>query len=67
MFVNLFTGIKSELINLPVDTKEEELLTLIDELNRNDDVDGLLVQLPVPDHITEKRVCYMYCLSCCNR
>lgn len=51
-----YTGIKSELINLPADTKEEELLAHINELNRNDDVDGLLVQLPVPEHITEKRV-----------
>ncbi|XP_053392925.1 bifunctional methylenetetrahydrofolate dehydrogenase/cyclohydrolase, mitochondrial-like [Mercenaria mercenaria] len=51
-----YTCINSELINLPADTKEEELLSLINKLNNDDNVDGVLVQLPVPDHITEKRV-----------
>ena len=53
-----WTGIKSELLNLPAETEEEELLSLIDKLNNDDDVDGVLVQLPVPDHITEKKVIY---------
>ena len=55
-------GIKSELINLPADTKEEELLALINKLNNDDNVDGVLVQLPVPDHITEKRVNIIACI-----
>ncbi|XP_060572573.1 bifunctional methylenetetrahydrofolate dehydrogenase/cyclohydrolase, mitochondrial-like [Ruditapes philippinarum] len=51
-----YTGINSELINLQADTQEEELLTVIEKLNNDDNIDGVLVQLPVPDHITEKRV-----------
>lgn len=38
------------------DTTEEELLGLIDELNAREDVDGILVQLPLPDHIREDAV-----------
>ena len=34
-----------------------ELLELIDQLNKDIDVDGLLVQLPLPDHIDEKTIC----------
>ena len=36
---------------------QNELLELVHELNRDDQVDGLLVQLPLPDHISEKLVC----------
>lgn len=50
-------GIKSETMNISPDITEEELLKLIDELNNNDNVDGILVQLPVPDHINERRIC----------
>lgn len=49
-------GIKSLEYALPEDTTEEELLSLIDELNSNDDVDGILCQLPLPSHICEKNV-----------
>ncbi|XP_060084105.1 bifunctional methylenetetrahydrofolate dehydrogenase/cyclohydrolase, mitochondrial-like [Ylistrum balloti] len=52
-----YTGITSEKINLPVETTEEHLLSLIQEKNDSDEVDGLLVQLPVPEHITERKVC----------
>ena len=41
---------------LPASTGQEELLRLVDELNRDDAVDGLLVQLPLPDHIDEGAV-----------
>ena len=44
-------GIKSLAYDLDSGTSEEKLLTLIDELNINDSVDGILVQLPLPDHI----------------
>ena len=37
--------------NLPLETSEKELLGLIDTLNNNDEVDGILVQLPLPGHI----------------
>ena len=41
-------GIRSEEYALPADTTEETLLKLIGELNRNDDIHGILVQLPLP-------------------
>ncbi|RJQ42350.1 MAG: bifunctional methylenetetrahydrofolate dehydrogenase/methenyltetrahydrofolate cyclohydrolase FolD [Gaiellales bacterium] len=41
---------------LPADTSEDDLMKLVDELNGRDDVHGILVQLPLPDHINEERV-----------
>ncbi len=49
-------GIRSETIELPVTVSTEELLSRVGELNRNDEVDGILVQLPLPDHIDQDRV-----------
>ena len=49
-------GFYSEVYRLPETTSQEELLQLIDDLNRNDAIHGLLVQLPVPAHIDEKAV-----------
>ncbi|MGD2116836.1 MAG: bifunctional methylenetetrahydrofolate dehydrogenase/methenyltetrahydrofolate cyclohydrolase FolD [Chromatiales bacterium] len=49
-------GFFSELIELGADTPEDKLLTLIDELNTRDDVDGILVQLPLPPQINEETV-----------
>lgn len=49
-------GIHSEQYNLPADTKREELLGLVDKLNKKPDVHGILVQLPLPDHIDEQEV-----------
>jgi methylenetetrahydrofolate dehydrogenase (NADP+)/methenyltetrahydrofolate cyclohydrolase len=49
-------GMKSFHHELPAETKEEELLGLVDELNHNDQVHGILVQLPLPKHINESRV-----------
>jgi len=49
-------GIRSEVIRLPGDTPEDQLLGVIDGLNRNPDVHGILVQLPLPDHISEEKV-----------
>ncbi len=51
-------GINSFQHNLPADTPEDELLKLIDQLNNNDEVNGILVQLPLPGHIDENRVLY---------
>ena len=42
--------------NLSVDCEEQELLGLIDELNAREDIDGILVQLPLPKHLSEKKV-----------
>ena len=41
---------------LPEQTKEEELLSLIEELNQDERIDGILVQLPLPDHLNEGKV-----------
>lgn len=49
-------GIKSLEYALPEDTTEAELLELINDLNNNTDVDGILCQLPLPEHICEKNV-----------
>lgn len=49
-------GMHSEHISLDVETTEAELLTIIDGLNARDDIDGILVQLPLPKHINEQRV-----------
>lgn len=46
----------SQTLRLPAETSEAELLALIDRLNEDDAVDGILVQLPLPPQITEKRV-----------
>ncbi|MDZ3990998.1 bifunctional methylenetetrahydrofolate dehydrogenase/methenyltetrahydrofolate cyclohydrolase FolD [Pseudomonas sp. Teo4] len=49
-------GIRSLEHRLPGDTSQRELLTLIDRLNRDTAVNGILVQLPLPGHIDEHRV-----------
>lgn len=49
-------GIKSLEYALPNDVSEEELLSLIDTLNNDKTVNGILCQLPVPKHISEKKV-----------
>lgn len=49
-------GFESLVYGLYEDTPEEELLELIDTLNKNDEVDGVLVQLPLPKHINEENV-----------
>jgi len=51
-----FVGFNSTLIDLPEETTEEELLNQIESLNNNDDIDGFIVQLPLPKHIDEQKV-----------
>lgn len=51
-----YIGIKSQVIRKDADTSEEELVSLIKELNNDKDVDGILVQLPLPKHINEDRI-----------
>lgn len=51
-----YTGIKSLSYELPEETTEAELLELIDKLNTDKDVNGILVQLPLPKHINEETV-----------
>lgn len=49
-------GFKSTLVRLSAKTTEEELLKTIEDLNSNDDIDGFIVQLPLPKHINEDKV-----------
>jgi len=49
-------GVISRSFDLPADTSEQELLVLVDELNRDDSIDGILVQFPLPDHIDADKV-----------
>ena len=49
-------GFKSTLIRYEDDVTEEELLACVDRLNRNGDVDGFIVQLPLPKHIDEQKI-----------
>ncbi|MGL5619473.1 MAG: tetrahydrofolate dehydrogenase/cyclohydrolase catalytic domain-containing protein, partial [Tannerellaceae bacterium] len=49
-------GFKSTLIRLQADISEEELLRQVDELNKDQDIDGFIVQLPLPKHISEQKV-----------
>jgi methylenetetrahydrofolate dehydrogenase (NADP+)/methenyltetrahydrofolate cyclohydrolase len=49
-------GIFSEEYNLPANTKEEELLELINKLNKSTQINGILVQLPLPEQINEVKI-----------
>ncbi|MBO5450179.1 MAG: bifunctional methylenetetrahydrofolate dehydrogenase/methenyltetrahydrofolate cyclohydrolase FolD [Lachnospiraceae bacterium] len=51
-----YIGIDSLSYELPEETTQEELLALIEELNQKKEVNGILVQLPVPKHIDEKTI-----------
>lgn len=51
-----YVGIRSLSYELPEETGEEKLLGIIRELNEREDVNGILVQLPLPSHINEERV-----------
>ena len=49
-------GFKSTLIRFEADITEAELLACVDKLNKDDDVDGFIVQLPLPKHIDEQKI-----------
>jgi methylenetetrahydrofolate dehydrogenase (NADP+)/methenyltetrahydrofolate cyclohydrolase len=51
-------GIYSERYDLPVETTQEELLKLVDKLNKDPKINGILVQLPLPKHLKESEVLY---------
>jgi len=51
-------GIDARDVRLPADTSEEDVLALIARLNDDDEVDGILVQLPLPSHMNETKVTY---------
>ena len=49
-------NIRSTLVRFENDVTEEELLKCVDDLNNDDDIDGFIVQLPLPDHIDDKKI-----------
>ncbi len=49
-------GFKSTVVRYEDDVTEQELLACVDKLNRDDDIDGFIVQLPLPKHIDEQKV-----------
>jgi methylenetetrahydrofolate dehydrogenase (NADP+)/methenyltetrahydrofolate cyclohydrolase len=49
-------GFESSLVRYEDDVTEEELLEKIDEMNRDESIDGFIVQLPLPDHINEQKI-----------
>lgn len=49
-------GMESEIHNLPEDISEEELIKIVDKLNEDKNVHGIVIQLPLPKHINEKRI-----------
>ena len=49
-------GFKSTLMRYEADVTEEELLACVDKLNKDDDVDGFIMQLPLPKHIDEQKI-----------
>ena len=51
-------GIKENTTHLPADTSEQQLIDLLDRLNGDDAVDGILVQVPLPSHIDTEKVLY---------
>ena len=49
-------GLKSEIIKYPKSVTEEEILNKVEELNKDNTVSGILVQLPLPEHINKKKL-----------
>jgi len=49
-------GFKSTLIRFEENVSEDELLSCVERLNNDDDVDGFIVQLPLPEHISENKI-----------
>jgi len=52
------TGIHSTLLEFPASVKESDLITQIERLNQDPHIDGILVQLPLPPHIDEKKIMF---------
>lgn len=51
-------GFNSTLVRLPAETSEEALLKYVEDFNQDADIDGILVQLPLPKHIDEQKVIF---------
>ena len=53
-------GFKSTLVRFEANVSEHQLLSKIEELNNDDDIDGYIVQLPLPRHISEQKIIERY-------
>ena len=51
-----YVGFESTVHHMPAETSEEDLLALIESINNNEEIDGLIVQLPVPKHINAGKI-----------
>ncbi|MEY2925153.1 MAG: bifunctional methylenetetrahydrofolate dehydrogenase/methenyltetrahydrofolate cyclohydrolase FolD, partial [Bacteroidota bacterium] len=51
-----YVGFNSTVHRLPAETSEDELLALINTINNNADIDGLIVQLPLPKHMDSEKI-----------
>ncbi|MCK5196804.1 MAG: bifunctional 5,10-methylene-tetrahydrofolate dehydrogenase/5,10-methylene-tetrahydrofolate cyclohydrolase, partial [Spirochaetales bacterium] len=49
-------GLYSDNVKLPIETTEKDLLALVDKMNKDPKIDGILVQLPLPKHIDTDKV-----------
>lgn len=49
-------GMYSEKVDLPAETTTEELLAVVERLNKDNSIDGILIQLPLPDHVDEELI-----------
>ena len=49
-------GVRSDVLRFPDTITEAELLNEIDKINKNDEINGVIVQLPLPKHIAEQKV-----------
>ncbi len=49
-------GIKSEHLHFPAETSQDEIIAVVEKLNGRNDIDGILVQLPLPKHIDEREI-----------
>ncbi|KAK7067322.1 Bifunctional protein FolD 1, mitochondrial, partial [Halocaridina rubra] len=55
--MHIIPGMQSTIHHLPEDTSQSSLLSLVYQLNLDPDIDGILVQLPLPSYLEEKIVC----------
>lgn len=51
------SGLKCDILSLPSQTSENQLIAIIEEINNDATVNGLIVQLPLPSHMSETRIC----------
>ncbi|HXH18656.1 MAG TPA: tetrahydrofolate dehydrogenase/cyclohydrolase catalytic domain-containing protein, partial [Chitinophagales bacterium] len=51
-----YVGFRSTLVRLPDTVSEKELLKKVDELNNDTDIDGFIVQMPLPRHVDEQKI-----------